>query len=96
MAPSPPACGSQANQIFRTIITLKGYAMELEFMKTLVLDTVGVLNSKMEELATLIDRDLSFKRWHDINWYISFFLVYTVVLINETRGTQETKGAGKS
>jgi len=42
--------------------------MELEFLKTLVLYIVGVLNSKTESHPTLIERKLSFERLHDINW----------------------------
>jgi hypothetical protein len=42
--------------------------MELEFLKTLVLYIVGVLNSKTESYPTLIERELSFERLHDINW----------------------------
>lgn len=42
--------------------------MELEFLKTLVLYIVGVLNPKTESPPTLIERELSFERLHDINW----------------------------
>ena len=41
--------------------------MELEFLKTLVLHIVGVLNSKTESHPTPMDKELSFGRLHDIN-----------------------------
>ena len=41
--------------------------MELKFLKTLALYIVGVLNSKTESHPTLMDKELSFGRLHDIN-----------------------------
>jgi hypothetical protein len=69
--------------------------MGLQFLKTLVLCLVGVLNSKTESHPTLIERELSFEKYRDINCFVPFFLVYLlflvdlVVFINGTRETQE-------